>query len=215
MQNFIKDRLLKRIERVCPAAFCSRDFVLLHDNAPAHKAASICQFLTPKKCYSPLSSPILSRFISARLFSVPQIENEVKSTQFCGCCWDPRSRNWWITEGPNRGIFGSFSETVRPRKSLYIRKWSLFWVNRRHVSSILKKKSVLKLLDRTVYIFKFAIYFEPSGSTTSQKYKNCIYLVLLALRWPSDAEICGQSKDKPLNWLCWGQFVTLVVNIHI
>jgi hypothetical protein len=28
--------------------FCSRDFFLLHDNAPTHKAASVCQFLTPK-----------------------------------------------------------------------------------------------------------------------------------------------------------------------
>jgi len=44
----IMDRLLKCIQGVCPAAFCSRDIFLLHDNAPAHKAASICQFLTQK-----------------------------------------------------------------------------------------------------------------------------------------------------------------------
>jgi len=31
-----------------------------------------------------------------------------------------------LKEGPKREIFGSFSETVRPRKSLYIRQWSLF-----------------------------------------------------------------------------------------
>jgi len=37
----IKDRLLKRIQRVRPAAFYSRDFLLLHDNAPAQKAASV------------------------------------------------------------------------------------------------------------------------------------------------------------------------------
>jgi hypothetical protein len=42
------DRLLKRIQRIRPAAFCSQDFFLLHDNAPAHKAASVCQFLTQK-----------------------------------------------------------------------------------------------------------------------------------------------------------------------
>jgi len=42
------DRLLKRIQRDRPAWFCSRDFFLLHDNAPAHKAPSFCQFLTPK-----------------------------------------------------------------------------------------------------------------------------------------------------------------------
>jgi hypothetical protein len=43
------DRLLKRIQRVRPSAFCYRYFFLLHDNAPAHKAASVCQFLTQKK----------------------------------------------------------------------------------------------------------------------------------------------------------------------
>jgi hypothetical protein len=49
----VKDRLLKRIQRVPPAAFCSRDF-FLYDNAPAHKAASVCQFLTTQKFYNPL-----------------------------------------------------------------------------------------------------------------------------------------------------------------
>ena len=42
------DRLLKHVQRVRPAAFCSRDCFFLHDNAPAHKAASVYQFLTPK-----------------------------------------------------------------------------------------------------------------------------------------------------------------------
>ena len=82
----VMDRLLKRIQRVRPAAFCSRDFILLHDNAPAHKAASVCQFLTPKNVttlYHPLYSP---DFISARLFSVPQLENEFKRTPLCRCC---------------------------------------------------------------------------------------------------------------------------------
>jgi len=41
----VMDRLLKRIQRVRPAALSSRDFFLLHDNTPAHKAASVCQFL--------------------------------------------------------------------------------------------------------------------------------------------------------------------------
>jgi hypothetical protein len=43
----VTDHFLKRIQRVRPDAFCSRDFFLLHDNARAHKAASVCQFLTP------------------------------------------------------------------------------------------------------------------------------------------------------------------------
>jgi len=40
----VMDRFLKLIQRVRPTAFCSRDFFLLHDKAPAHKAASFCQF---------------------------------------------------------------------------------------------------------------------------------------------------------------------------
>jgi hypothetical protein len=71
----VVDRLLKRIRRVRPAAFCARDFFLLHDDAPAHKVANVCQFLTEKKYYNCLSPPVLSRFISARLFSVPHVEN--------------------------------------------------------------------------------------------------------------------------------------------
>jgi hypothetical protein len=81
----IMDRPLKRIQRVHPAAFCSRDFFLLHDNAPVHKAATVYQFLT-QKCYSPLPPFLHSRFISARLFSVSQVENKVKSSPLCGCC---------------------------------------------------------------------------------------------------------------------------------
>jgi hypothetical protein len=34
--------LLKGIQWVCPAAFSSRGFLLLHDNVPAHIAASVC-----------------------------------------------------------------------------------------------------------------------------------------------------------------------------
>jgi len=66
----VMDRLLKRIQRVRPAAFRYRDFFLLHDKAPSHKAASFCQFLT-QKSYNPLSPTVLSRFISTILFSVP------------------------------------------------------------------------------------------------------------------------------------------------
>ena len=84
----VVDRLLKLIQRIRPAAFCSRDFFLLHDNAPAHRAASVCPFLDPKKCYNLLSPPTprTLQIISARLFSVPQFENEVKRTPICGGC---------------------------------------------------------------------------------------------------------------------------------
>jgi hypothetical protein len=34
--------------RVLKEGFCSRDFFLLHDNAPAHKAVCVCQFVSQK-----------------------------------------------------------------------------------------------------------------------------------------------------------------------
>ena len=43
---------------------------------PAHKAASVCQFL-PKKLLQTFITTVLSRFFSARLFSAPQVENEI------------------------------------------------------------------------------------------------------------------------------------------
>ena len=44
----IMDHLPKRLQWVHPAVFCCWDFFLLHDNVPAHKAASVCQVLTQK-----------------------------------------------------------------------------------------------------------------------------------------------------------------------
>jgi histone-lysine N-methyltransferase SETMAR len=60
----VMDCLLKRIQRVRPGAFCSRDFFLLHDNAPAHKAASVCQFLTPKMLQPFITTPPYSPDLS-------------------------------------------------------------------------------------------------------------------------------------------------------
>ena len=51
------DRLLKRIQRVRPAAFGSRDLFLLQDNAPALKTASVCQFSTQKMLQPFITSP--------------------------------------------------------------------------------------------------------------------------------------------------------------
>ena len=69
----IMDRLMKRIQRVLPAAFCCRDFFLLHDNGSAHKAASVCQFLTPEK---------VKHFITPRTFQI-----YFRQTIFCSPSW--------------------------------------------------------------------------------------------------------------------------------
>jgi len=63
----VMDRPVKCIQWVCPAVFCSRDFFLLHDNAPTHKAANVCQFLTQKNVTTLYHSPY-SLDLSAPLF---------------------------------------------------------------------------------------------------------------------------------------------------
>ena len=78
----VKDRLLKDIQRVRPAALCSRDFFWLHDNAPAHKAASVCQFLTQKNVttfYHPLNFPDLSL---PDYFLLPNSKIQLKELHF-------------------------------------------------------------------------------------------------------------------------------------
>jgi len=76
------DRLLKRIQRLRPVVFCSRKFFLLHDNAPTHKAASVCQFLAHNNVttfYHPPYSPDLS---PPEYFLFPKLKMKLKGLHF-------------------------------------------------------------------------------------------------------------------------------------
>jgi hypothetical protein len=67
----VMDRLLKHIQQVRAAAFCSQDFFLLHDNAPARKAASVCQILL-KKMLQPFINPrTLQMYLRQTIFCSP------------------------------------------------------------------------------------------------------------------------------------------------
>jgi hypothetical protein len=67
----VMDRLLKRIQGVRPAAFCSRDFFLMYDNAPAHTAASVCQFLTQKMLQNFSTHRTLKIYLRRTIFCSP------------------------------------------------------------------------------------------------------------------------------------------------
>ena len=78
----VTDRLLKHNHRVRPAAFCSRDFFLLHDNAPTHKSAGVCKFFKPKNVtflYHPPYSPDLS---PQEYFLFPKFKKKLKVLHF-------------------------------------------------------------------------------------------------------------------------------------
>jgi hypothetical protein len=77
----VMDHLLKRIQRVRPAAFCCRDFFLLHDNAPAHKTASVCQFLTQKNVTTLYHPRTVQIYLRHTIFCF-QVENKLKGLHF-------------------------------------------------------------------------------------------------------------------------------------
>jgi transposase len=76
------NRLLKRIQRVRPAAFCCRDFFLLHDNGSAHKAASVCQFLTLKRVTTLYHSPYSPDLSPPDHFLFPKLTVKLKGLHF-------------------------------------------------------------------------------------------------------------------------------------
>jgi len=76
------DRLLKRIHRVRPAPFCARDFFLLHDNVPAPKAASVCQFLTPKNITTLYHHPYSPDLSPPDYFLFPKLKTKLKGLHF-------------------------------------------------------------------------------------------------------------------------------------
>jgi hypothetical protein len=78
----ITNHLLKRIQRVHPAAFCSRDFFLLHDNVPTHKAASVCQFLTQKNVKTLYHCPYSPDLSPPDYFLFPKLKMKLKGLHF-------------------------------------------------------------------------------------------------------------------------------------
>jgi hypothetical protein len=76
------DRLLKLIQQVCPAAFCSQGLFLLHNNTPAHKAASVCQFLNPKNITTLYYPPHLPDLSPPDYFLFPKLKMKLKGLHF-------------------------------------------------------------------------------------------------------------------------------------
>ena len=76
----VMDRLLKHIQRVRPAAFCSWDFFLLHNNVPAHKAAGVCQFLTQKMLQLSITPNILQIYLRQTIFCSPSWKWSLKDS---------------------------------------------------------------------------------------------------------------------------------------
>jgi len=76
------DCLLKCIQWVHPAAFCSREFFLLHSNAPTNKAASVCLFLTQKNVTTLYHPPYSPDLFLPDYFLFPKLKMQLKGLHF-------------------------------------------------------------------------------------------------------------------------------------
>ena len=110
----------------------------------------------------PFTTPrTLQIYLRRTIFCSPVWKWSIR-TPLCGCCWNPRSRTWWIKEGPKRGVFGRFSErkcTTAQKPVCMQMELTLNW--KKYVFLVclrVLKKSVLKLLDRTVYVHLYNVH---------------------------------------------------------
>jgi hypothetical protein len=62
--------------------FCSWEFFLLHDNAPAHRAARVRQFLTPKNVTTLYYSPHFPHLSPPHYFLFPKLKMKLKGLHF-------------------------------------------------------------------------------------------------------------------------------------
>jgi hypothetical protein len=68
--------------RILKEQFCSREFVLLHNNATAHKAASACQFLTQKNVTTFYHPPYFPYLPPPDYFMFPKLKIQLKELYF-------------------------------------------------------------------------------------------------------------------------------------
>jgi len=79
----VLDHLISRIRRVRPALHRTRgDFFLLHDNAPAHSAAKIRQFLTQKQVATLNHPPYSPDLSPPDYFLFPKAKLQLKDARF-------------------------------------------------------------------------------------------------------------------------------------
>ena len=127
----VTDRLLKCIQRVRPAAFCSRDIFLLHNNVPAHKTARIWQFLTPKNVttiYHPPYSPDLS---PPDYFLFPKLKIKLKGLHFADVAETQETITDELKKAQKRNFQQLFRNCTTAQKPVYICQWNLFWIKGR------------------------------------------------------------------------------------
>jgi hypothetical protein len=80
----------------------------------------------PKKCYNRLSNPYTPDLSPPGYFLFRELKMQLKELHFADVAEIQEAVTDKLKKVPKIGVFGSFSETVRQRQSLYVCHWSLF-----------------------------------------------------------------------------------------
>ena len=150
------DRLLKRIKRICPAAFCSRGFFLLHDNAPAHKTASVCQFLTRKNVTTLYHPPYSADLSLPDYFLFPKLKMKLKGLHFADVAEIQEAAIDELKKIQKQEFSATFQKLYDRLKACIYASGVYFRLKKKECVFLMchrfLKKPVLKHLDRTEYL---------------------------------------------------------------
>jgi histone-lysine N-methyltransferase SETMAR len=78
----VMERLLKRIHHVCPEFHNSKEWFLLHDNAPAHTAGAVARFLARKQVTVLHHPSYLPDLVPVDFFLFPKLKPQLKGKRF-------------------------------------------------------------------------------------------------------------------------------------
>jgi hypothetical protein len=171
----VMDRLLKHIQWVCPAAFCSQDFFLLHDNVPAHKAASVCQFLTPKSVTTLYHPPYCPDLSLPDYFLFPKLKMKLKGLHFAYVAEIQEAVPDELKKVQKEEFLAAFQKLYLHAKAcIYANGTYFFFLGGGNVFLMclrFLKKSAVKLLDCTV-----CYHFASFGLNDTNIIECCLYL---------------------------------------
>jgi hypothetical protein len=128
---------------------------LLQDNAPAHKAACVSQILTQKNVTTLYHFPYSPDLSLPNYFLFPKLKMKSKGLRFADIAETQGAVTDELKKVQKEDLSAAFQKLYDHAKACIYASGAYF-ENKKgiclpHVSQSFKKKSVLKLLDHTVY----------------------------------------------------------------
>jgi hypothetical protein len=104
------DRLLKRIHRVRPAAFCSREFFLVARQSSRPQCCKCLPVFDPPKMLQPFLRPCPPDLSPPDHFLFPKLKMKLKGLHFADVAEIQEAVTDQLKKVEKRGIFGSFQK---------------------------------------------------------------------------------------------------------